>query len=158
MSTRGISLEEVLAHNKALKKGPKGLVGVFGKISPDFQRSNCTEKLQVGGTSGIGEWTFRAFIKYTSSPRAYLIGRNRPVAEKIIADALATNPEAKVDFIPADCSLLKEVSRVCEEIKSREDEVSGSGNGAVNLLVLSQSSSGLGGRSGNSALLILLSL
>ncbi|KAE9380213.1 hypothetical protein N431DRAFT_539882 [Stipitochalara longipes BDJ] len=131
MSFQGISLEEVLAHNKALKKGLKGLVVVF-----------------VGGTSGIGEWTFRAFIKYTNSPRAYLIVRNRPVAEKIISEAFSTNLEAKIDFIAADRSLLKEVSRVCEEIKRKEDAISGSGKGAVNLLVLSQSSSGLGGRSG----------
>jgi hypothetical protein len=60
-----------------------------------------------------------------------------------------TNPEAKIDFLAADCSLLKEVSRVCEEIKKREDEMSGGRKGVVNLLVLSQSSSGLGGRSGN---------
>jgi len=90
MSSQEISLEQVLAHNKALKQGPKWLTGVF-----------------VGGTSGIGEWTFRDFIEHTNSPRAYLIGRNRPVAEKIISDALSTNLEAKIDFIAADCSLLK---------------------------------------------------
>jgi hypothetical protein len=78
-----------------------------------------------------------------------LIGRNRPVAEKIVSDAQATNPNAKIDFIVADCSLLKEVSRVCQEISKREDEVAGSGKGAINLLILSQSSSGFGGRSGN---------
>jgi hypothetical protein len=109
-----------------------------------------TDIFQVGGTSGIGEWTFRSFIKHTNSPRAYLIGRNRPVAEKIISDALSTKPEAKIDFIPTDCSLLKEVSRVCQEIKTKEDEISGLGKGMVNLLVMSQSSSGLGGRSGMS--------
>jgi hypothetical protein len=30
MSSQGIGLEEVLDRNRALKKGPKGLVGVFG--------------------------------------------------------------------------------------------------------------------------------
>ncbi|PVH88753.1 hypothetical protein DL98DRAFT_445704 [Cadophora sp. DSE1049] len=130
MSFSGISLEDVLAHNRNLKKCPKELVGVF-----------------VGGTSGIGEWTFRAFIKHTTSPRAYLIGRNKAVAEKIVSEAQLSNPEAKIEFIPADCSLLKEVSRVCDEIKRGEEEVSGVGNAKVNLLVLSQSSSGLGGRS-----------
>jgi hypothetical protein len=144
-----ICLEEVLAHNKSLKKDPKGLVGVFGKFVEKFRRTKVTQLAQVGGTSGIGEWTLRAFIKHTNSPRAYLIGRNRPVAEKIISDAQATNPDAKIDFIVADCSLLKEVSKVCQEIRKREDKVAGSGRGAVNLLVLSQSSSGLGGRSGN---------
>ncbi|KAH7409263.1 short-chain dehydrogenase/reductase [Cadophora sp. MPI-SDFR-AT-0126] len=130
MTFTGVSLEDVIAHNRSLKTGPKGLVGVF-----------------VGGTSGIGEWTFRAFIKHTTSPRAYLIGRNKAVAEKIVSEAQLSNPEAKIDFIPADCSLLREVSRVCDEIKRKEEEVSGAGNGKVNLLVLSQSSSGLGGRS-----------
>jgi hypothetical protein len=97
----------------------------------------------------------QAFTKHTNSPRAYLIRRNRPVAEKIISDALSSNPEATIHFIPADCFLLKEVSRVCQEIKRKEDEISGSGKGAVNLLVLSQSSSGLDGRSGKVAQLIV---
>jgi hypothetical protein len=40
-----------------------------------------TENLQVGGTGRIGEWTFRAFIKHANSPRAFVIGRDRRVAE-----------------------------------------------------------------------------
>jgi hypothetical protein len=32
MPSPGISLEEVLAHNNGLRKGPKGLVGVFGRF------------------------------------------------------------------------------------------------------------------------------
>lgn len=97
MSLQVLSLEEVLSRSKALKTGPKSLVGVF-----------------VGGTSGIGEWTFRAFIKHTNSSRAYLIGRNQEVAKKIISEAKASNPQAMIEFIPADCSLLKEVSRLCK--------------------------------------------
>jgi len=104
---------------------------------------------KVGGTSGIGEWTFRAFVKHTNSPRVYVIGRNHEVANRIISEAQITNPQANINFIAADCTLLKEVSKVCREIKSKEDELSGPGKGKVNLLVLSQSSSGLGGRSGN---------
>ena len=45
-----ISLEEVLAHNKSLKGGPKGLVGVFGKFVERFRRTKVTEtgpKLEV---------------------------------------------------------------------------------------------------------------
>jgi len=86
----------------------------------------------------------RAFIKHTNSPRAYLIGRNQEVAKKIISEA---NTEAKIEFIPADCSLLKEVSRVCKEINEQEDALSAPENGKINLLVMSHGSSGLGGRS-----------
>lgn len=45
-----ISLGEVLAHNKSLKEGPKGLVGVFGKFVERFRRTKVTEtgpKLEV---------------------------------------------------------------------------------------------------------------
>jgi hypothetical protein len=38
-----ISLEEVLAYNKSLKKGPKGLVGVFGKSVENLRRTKATE-------------------------------------------------------------------------------------------------------------------
>jgi hypothetical protein len=91
---------------------------------------------------------FRAFIKHTNSPRAYFIGRNQEVARKIISEAKASNPEAMIEFIPADCSLLKEVSRVCKEINEKEDALSAPKKGKINLLVMSQSSSRLGGRSG----------
>jgi len=147
MTFTGVSLEDVLAHNRNLKKGPKGLVGVFGMSTPLSTNIQLTY-LSVGGTSGIGEWTFRAFIKHTTSPRAYLIGRNKAVAKKIVSEAQISNPDAKIQFMPADCSLLKEVSRICDEIKKEEEEISGSGKAQVNVLVLSQSSSGLGGRSG----------
>jgi hypothetical protein len=66
------------------------------------------------------------------------MGRNRPVAEKIILDVLPTNPEPKIDFIAADCSLLKEVWRVCQETRTKENEMSGLGKGMVNLLIMSQ--------------------
>jgi hypothetical protein len=40
MSFQGISIEEVLAHNTSLKKGPKGLVGVFGKfVDSPYERN-----------------------------------------------------------------------------------------------------------------------
>ncbi len=59
MSTRGISLEEVLAHNKALKKGPKGLVGVFGKISLIFKEAIVLRNFKLeepaGSENGLSE-------------------------------------------------------------------------------------------------------
>ncbi len=149
---QGLSLEDILVRTQNLKKGPKGLVGVFGKYSRFQDPTSSTKPLikcsKVGGTSGIGEWTFRAFVKHTNSPRAYLIGRNKAVAAKIVSEAQITNPEANIEFIPADVSLLKEVSRVVQDITRKEERVSGVGKGKVNLLVLSQSSSGLGGRNG----------
>jgi hypothetical protein len=46
MPSIGICLEEVLAHNKSLKKDPKGLVGVFGKFVEKSRRTTVTEVAQ----------------------------------------------------------------------------------------------------------------
>ena len=62
-------------------------------------------------------------------------------------DALSTNPEAKIEFIAANGSLLKELSRICQKSKRKENEVLGLGKGFANLLVVSQGSAELGGRS-----------
>jgi hypothetical protein len=43
---------------------------------------------------------------------------------------------------------IEEVSRVYKQINEKEDALSAPEKGKINLLVMSQSSSGLGGRSG----------
>ncbi|KAJ3041713.1 hypothetical protein HDV00_008801 [Rhizophlyctis rosea] len=85
---------------------PSPLVGVF-----------------AGATSGIGEYTLRAFVKHTKSSRAYIIGRTQADADKIIADCKVVNPDAEVIFIKADLSLLKNVDEVCKQIAGREKYV-----------------------------------
>lgn len=77
----------------------------------------------MGGTSGIGESTARAFVKHALSPRVYLIGRNAQQAAKIIDEMHKSNPRAEVRFLKKDVSLLHAVDEACEEIKAVEKEV-----------------------------------
>jgi NADP-dependent 3-hydroxy acid dehydrogenase YdfG len=94
----------------------------------------------VGGTSGIGEFTLKAFVQNTVSPRVYLVGRNAAAADRIIVECKTLNKEGKVEFIKADVSELREVDRVCKEIESREKR--------VNLVMQTQGNLNLRGRDG----------
>ncbi|CAI7617524.1 unnamed protein product [Penicillium bialowiezense] len=107
-----VSFETIQSGNSALKNYGPNLVGVF-----------------VGGTSGIGESSARAFVKYASSPRVYLVGRSETRASQIIEDLRALNPDGQIHFIKGDVSRLQDVDQACKEIQSKEDK--------INLLVLS---------------------
>ncbi|KAG8929764.1 hypothetical protein FRC01_003792 [Tulasnella sp. 417] len=90
--------------------------------------------LFVGGTSGVGEATARAFAKAVKAleGRAHIIlcGRNKTRAEEIIAE-LPQTPESKYEFIQCDVSLIKNVAKAAEEVKIKVD-------GKLNYLVTSQ--------------------
>ncbi|OAL56570.1 hypothetical protein IQ07DRAFT_11045 [Pyrenochaeta sp. DS3sAY3a] len=101
-----VSLSDVRAHNATLKQLPSGLVAVF-----------------VGGTSGIGLFTAREFVRNTTSPHVYLVGRNASEATKIIAELRAINSSSTIDFIQKDVSLLRNVDEVCAEIKAKERHI-----------------------------------
>jgi hypothetical protein len=98
----------------------------------------------VGATSGIGEYTAKAFVHNTISPHVYIVGRNGEAAERIIKECKALNSDGEVEFIKADVTELKEVDRVCQEIKTKEKH--------INLLVQSQGNLNLRGRDGWSSL------
>ncbi|KAG8929765.1 hypothetical protein FRC01_003793 [Tulasnella sp. 417] len=87
--------------------------------------------LFVGGTSGVGEATAKAFAKAVKG-RAHIIlcGRNKSRAEEIIAE-LPQTPESKYEFIQCDVSLIKNVAKAAEEVKIKVD-------GKLNYLVTSQ--------------------
>ncbi|KAE8452572.1 hypothetical protein EG329_013831 [Mollisiaceae sp. DMI_Dod_QoI] len=116
-----VALDVVHASNARLRELGPGLVALF-----------------VGGTSGIGEFTLKAFVKNTISPRVYLVGRNASAAERIIEDCHGLNKDGKVEFIKADVSELAEVDRVCKELEKREK--------SINLLVQTQGNTNLRGR------------
>lgn len=101
-----VSLTDVRTHNASLKSSSPGLVAVF-----------------VGGTSGIGLTTAREFVRNTTSPHVYLIGRNESEASRIIPEFQTLNPSSKVDFIKSNVSLLREVDQVCQQIKEKESKV-----------------------------------
>ncbi|TVY55484.1 Oxidoreductase andH, partial [Lachnellula suecica] len=116
-----VALDLVHASNARLRELGPGLVALF-----------------VGGTSGIGEFTLKAFVKHTISPKVYIIGRSAPAAERIIAECDAINKDGKVEFLKADVTELKEVDRVCREIEKKEKR--------INLLVQTQGNLTLDGR------------
>jgi NAD(P)-dependent dehydrogenase (short-subunit alcohol dehydrogenase family) len=102
-----VALPEVIASNKRIASTlPHDLVAVF-----------------VGGTSGVGEYTVKAFAKYANKPRAYIVGRSQEAADRIIEECRQLNPSGKFEFIKADVSLLTTVDDVCRQIKSKETTV-----------------------------------
>ncbi|RDW64360.1 uncharacterized protein DSM5745_09771 [Aspergillus mulundensis] len=103
------SIATVLDNNSDItRRYGSGLVAVF-----------------VGGTSGIGETTARAFIRHThaSSSHAYLIGRDEARATRIIEELQTRYPSSRVTFIKSDASLLREVDAACGAIQRNETKV-----------------------------------
>lgn len=88
------------------KHAPKDMVAVF-----------------VGGTSGIGLYTAREFVRGAQSPRLILVGRNQSEATKIIQELKSINASSQVSFIQKDVSLLKNVDEVCKEIAAKEQYI-----------------------------------
>ncbi|KAK9460854.1 uncharacterized protein V1516DRAFT_624597 [Lipomyces oligophaga] len=74
----------------------------------------------VGATSGIGRISLIDFVKYTSQPRIYIVGRSRDAAELILTELAEINSGGEYHFIYGDVSLLSTVDDVCAEIKIRE--------------------------------------
>ncbi|OGE48571.1 hypothetical protein PENARI_c027G10247 [Penicillium arizonense] len=107
-----VSIDTVRKHNSTLKEYGPNLVAVF-----------------VGGTSGIGETTARAFVRSTLSPRVYLVGRSESRASQIIEELRASNPDGQITFVKGDVSRLHEVDEACKAIQAKEEK--------VNLLFLS---------------------
>ncbi|KAJ3750722.1 hypothetical protein DFH05DRAFT_1532100 [Lentinula detonsa] len=104
-----VSLSEIYTSNALITSSlPPRLVAVF-----------------VGGTSGIGESTLKAFVSYAVQPKIYILGRNNASAERIIGECKFLGPEghvgeAEVVFLQADLSSMKTVEGTCEDIKKRE--------------------------------------
>jgi NAD(P)-dependent dehydrogenase (short-subunit alcohol dehydrogenase family) len=101
-----VALTAVKASNALLASSLPNLVAVF-----------------VGGTSGIGEFTLKAFAQHTLEPRAYLIGRSQEAGDRIKAECQKLNPTGEFIFMKADTSLIRNVDKVCEEIKAKETKI-----------------------------------
>ncbi|ORY04680.1 hypothetical protein BCR34DRAFT_626998 [Clohesyomyces aquaticus] len=98
-----VALDIVKASNTKL---PSHLVAVF-----------------VGGTSGIGEYALKSFARHCQFPRAYFIGRSQKSADRILSELKTTNANGEYTFRQADTSLIKNVDKVCEELKSKEKHI-----------------------------------
>lgn len=98
-----VLLPTVQASNALLSSSLPGLVAVF-----------------VGATSGIGEYSLKAFARHARQPRTYFIGRSQEAGNRILAECKALNPQGEFTFMRADTSLVRNVDTVCEQIKVKE--------------------------------------
>ncbi|CAJ2511943.1 Uu.00g075680.m01.CDS01 [Anthostomella pinea] len=106
-SNTRFTVSQATASNERIAAAlPEGLVAVF-----------------VGGTSGVGEYTVKAFAKYAPSPRVYIIGRSQEAADPIIQECQQLNSGGQFEFIQADVSLLNTIDDVCRQIRSRETAI-----------------------------------
>jgi NAD(P)-dependent dehydrogenase (short-subunit alcohol dehydrogenase family) len=144
-----VALDVVHASNARLRELGPGLVALFG-LSPSATPIPCSLSNNritvVGGTSGIGEYTAKAFVKNTNAPHVYIVGRSASAAERIVNECKTLNPDGVVEFLKADVSELRDVDRICAEIKKKESR--------INLLVQSQGNLNLRGRDGSSLSLL----
>jgi NADP-dependent 3-hydroxy acid dehydrogenase YdfG len=101
-----VSLTAVRTSNALLPTTLPGVVAVF-----------------VGATSGIGEYSLKAFAKNTRQPRAYFIGRSQEAGNRIKAECHALNPQGEFIFMKSDTSLIRNVDSICDEIKKKEKSI-----------------------------------
>ncbi|KAF2152880.1 NAD(P)-binding protein [Myriangium duriaei CBS 260.36] len=102
-----VSLQVVEASNARIATElPPGLVAVF-----------------TGATSGIGEYTLKAFAQHANKPRIYFVGRSQQAADRIKKECETLNPEGRYTFFQADLTLMKNVDDICDQIKNREQVV-----------------------------------
>ncbi|KAF5591106.1 hypothetical protein FPANT_5839 [Fusarium pseudoanthophilum] len=91
----------------------------------------------VGATRGIGLATLKVLIRALPNPRFYVIGRSKARFAGELALLSEYNPNATIQFVEAEVSLIKVVDDACERIMSAEKH--------VDLLFMSPGSLAFGG-------------
>ncbi|KAJ6559335.1 NAD(P)-binding protein [Mycena sp. CBHHK59/15] len=83
-----------------------------------------------GGTSGIGAGIVQAFARHTHGVvHVVVVGRSKPSADALFA-SLPQHPESLYEFLPIDCTLMRNVKAASRELSARLTK--------INYLVLSQ--------------------
>ncbi|KAK4203858.1 hypothetical protein QBC40DRAFT_274044 [Triangularia verruculosa] len=103
-----VSFDDILASNSLINDESGLHVAVF-----------------VGGTSGIGKFTIKALVATGITVKIYLVGRrsSKERTQAFIEELHAVNPKAEIVWTEAEVSLLADVKRVCEVIKSKESRL-----------------------------------
>lgn len=91
----------------------------------------------VGATRGIGLATLKVLIRALPNPRFYVIGRSKARFAGELALLSEYNPNATVQFVEAEVSLIKAIDSACERIMNLEKH--------VDLLFMSPGSLAFGG-------------
>jgi NADP-dependent 3-hydroxy acid dehydrogenase YdfG len=118
-----VNIKDVRVSNAAFKASKPSVVAVF-----------------VGATSGIGLATAKHLADASVDPTLYILGRSKLSATPLLNDLAQINPQATINFIETEISLIKNVDKACEEIVSKEKK--------VDLLFLSPGGVTFGGRVG----------
>lgn len=109
-----VSIRQVRTSNAALTEDTAPRTAVF-----------------VGGTSGIGKATLAALVNLKLPVKVYVVGRKsiKAAMGPFLDELREINPKADLIWVEGEVSLLSEVKRICDDIKSREE--------AIDLLFLS---------------------
>lgn len=91
----------------------------------------------VGATRGIGLATLKVLIRTLPNPRFYVIGRSKARFAGELALLNEYNPNATIQFVEAEVSLIKAIDSACERIMKLEKH--------VDLLFMSPGSLAFGG-------------
>ncbi|KAF5603870.1 hypothetical protein FPCIR_1145 [Fusarium pseudocircinatum] len=91
----------------------------------------------VGATRGIGLATLKVLTRTLPNPRFYVIGRSKARFAGELALLNEYNPDATIQFVEAEVSLIKAVDDACERIINSEKH--------VDLLFMSPGSLAFGG-------------
>ena len=118
-----VAINAIRASNAQLKASLPNPVAVF-----------------VGATGGIGESTVKQLAANSVQPTLYIVGRNKTAGARIVEELKSINAAGLYNFISADVSLLRNVDKVCDEIKANEQR--------LGLLFLSQGYITFGAREG----------
>lgn len=101
-----VNIKDVRTSNASLKESKHSLTAVF-----------------VGGTAGIGMGTLKQFAKHAYAPKVYVVGRSKSAAKPLLDELTTSNPQGTFVFLETEISLIKNVDKVCEEIKATEKHV-----------------------------------
>jgi len=101
-----VSIKDVRVSNASFKESKESLTAVF-----------------VGGTSGIGMGTLKQFAKNAYAPKVYIVGRSKSAAQTLLDEISSSNTQGTFVFLETEISLMKNVDKVCEEIKTREGKL-----------------------------------
>jgi NADP-dependent 3-hydroxy acid dehydrogenase YdfG len=101
-----VNIKDVRTSNASFKESKDPLTAVF-----------------VGATSGIGMGTLKQFAKHAYAPKVYVVGRSKSAAQPLLDELTTSNPQGTFVFLETEISLMKNVDKVCEEIKATEKHV-----------------------------------
>ncbi|KAG7409420.1 Oxidoreductase lepF [Fusarium oxysporum f. sp. rapae] len=77
----------------------------------------------VGATRGIGLATLKVLTRTLPNPRFYVIGRSKARFAGELALLNECNPNATIQFVQAEVSLIKAIDGACERIRNLEKHV-----------------------------------